>query len=352
MAVIQERKTSDGKIKFRVLVRLKGYPTQSATFDRKTDAKKWAQQTEAAIRERRHFKTAEAKKHTFGEMVDRYLRDSLPNRQKGQQKQKSLLLWWKEALGPYALAEVTPALISEYRDRLLNEYTYRGTQRSPSTVVRYMSALSYVLNLAVNEWEWLEFNPMAKVKKPKEPRGRVRFLDQDERERLLEACQKSRNRFLYTIVVLAISTGMRQGEIINLTWKDIDFKRSQIVLHETKNGERRVVPITGLGYDLLHELRKIRRIDCQLVFPGSDLLKPIDFRNAWERAVKEALIRDFRFHDLRHTAASYLAMNGATLAEIAEVLGHKTLQMVKRYAHLSEAHTAGVVEKMNKKIFG
>ncbi len=209
MAVIQERKTSEGKTRYRVLVRLKGYPAQSATFDRKTDARKWAQHTEAAIREGRHFKTAEAKKHTLGEMIDRYLGDVLPNRKKGQQKQKSLLEWWKEALGPYALAEVTPALISECRDQLLNGTTYRGTQRSPATVVRYMAALSVVFNLAVNEWEWLEVSPMARVKKPKEPRGRVRFLDQEERVRLLDACQNSRSRLLYPIVVLAISSGMR-----------------------------------------------------------------------------------------------------------------------------------------------
>jgi integrase len=352
MAVIQERKTSEGKTRFRVLVRLKGYPAQSATFDRKTDAKKWAQQTESAIREGRHFKTAEAKKHTLGEMIDRYLRDVLPHRKKGQQKQKSLLEWWKEALGPYALAEVTPALIAECRDQLLNGTTYRGTQRSPATVVRYMAALSVVFNLAVNEWEWLEVSPMAKVKKPKEPRGRVRFLDQEERERLLDACHKSRSRLLYPIVVLAISSGMRQGEILGLTWKDVDFIRRRVVLHETKNDERRAVPVTGLAHELLQELSKVRRIDSHLVFPGNNPEKPVDFRHDWEKALKEAKIEDFRFHDLRHTAASYLAMNGATLAEIAEVLGHKTLQMVKRYAHLSEAHTASVVDRMNEKIFG
>ena len=101
----------------------------------------------------------------------------------------------------------------------------------------------------------------------------------------------------------------------------------------------------------MEERTKIRRIDTDLVFPGRRRNRPIDLRTPFETAVKRAGIEDFRWHDLRHSAASYLAMNGATLAEIAEVLGHKTLAMVKRYAHLSQAHTARVVEAMNVKIF-
>jgi integrase len=101
----------------------------------------------------------------------------------------------------------------------------------------------------------------------------------------------------------------------------------------------------------------VRRIDSNLLFPAKEITpqkpqKPINLRRDWEAALKVAEIQDFKFHDLRHSAASYLAMNGASLAEIAEVLGHKTLQMVKRYAHLSEGHTARVVESMNQKIFG
>jgi integrase len=98
-------------------------------------------------------------------------------------------------------------------------------------------------------------------------------------------------------------------------------------------------------------LSKVRRIDSDLVFPHVDGTRPFLLRGPWEGAVKEAKIEDFRFHDLRHSAASYLAMNGATLAEIAEILGHKTLQMVKRYSHLTEQHTSQVVSRMNAAIF-
>lgn len=351
MAVIQERKSADGKVKYRALVRLKGHPPQSATFDRKTDAKKWAQDTESAIRNNRHFKSAEAKKHTVAELIERYSSQVLPNKPKNEKNQRTHLHWWKEQIGYYMLADISSAMVTQCRDKLLSEEITEGKKRSPGTVSRYMTTMSYVMNLALCEWEWIENNPFSRVKKPTEPRGRVRFLDDDERTRLIDICLASSHKSLYPIVVLAISTGMRKGEILNIKWKDIDLSRSRLVLHETKNNERRAIPIVGLAHKILADKSKVRQIDSQLVFPSSDPNKPTCIRKAWDTALSDAKIDDFKFHDLRHTAASYLAMNGATLAEIAEVLGHKTLQMVKRYAHLSEAHTSSVVERMNKKIF-
>lgn len=353
MASIEKRVTDNGKVSYRVKVRLKGYPTQTASFDRITDAKKWAQHTESAIREGRHFKTTEAKKHTFGDMVDRYIKDTLPTKPKSQNKQTMQLNWWKEQLGDYLLADVTTALIVQCRDDLLSSNTRRGTQRSPATVVRYMSALSHAYTIATNEWQWLEDSPMRKVKKPKESRGRVRFLDDNERECLLLACKDSTNECLYLCVVLAISTGMRQMELMNLTWPDVDLKDRYIILHETKNGQRRRVPITSHAYDLLKAHNKVRQINTQLLFPSKRYPdRPFLLRLPFERAIEQAGIDDFKWHDLRHCTASYLAMNGASLPEIAEVLGHKTLAMVKRYAHLSDGHVSSVVESMNNKIFG
>lgn len=357
MASIEKRTTSDGKTAYRVKVRLKGYPVQTGTFERLTDAKKWASSTESAIKEGRHFKTSEAKRHTLAELIDRYIRDVLPSKPKSEDKQKALLGWWREQMGSYALADVTPALIAEYRDKLAGGVTVRGSQRNPATVVRYMAALSVAYTQAVNEWGWIDASPMRKVKKPTESRGRVRFLSDEERARLLKACKESSNPYLYTVVVLALSTGMRQGEIMGLTWDVVDLNKGRAILHETKNGERRAVALTGHALELLKELGKVRRIDSKLLFPSKEIApqkpqKPMDLRTPWETALKKAEISDFKFHDLRHSAASYLAMNGASLAEIAEVLGHKTLQMVKRYAHLSEGHTARVVESMNSKIFG
>src|SRR3990167_6695145 len=352
MASIEKRKTQSGKINFRVKVRLKGFPEQNASFERLTDDRRWAQQTEAAIREGRHFKTTESKRHTLGEMIDRYIRDVLPQKPKNQKNRTLHLNWWKAELGKYALADITPALIAENRDKLAKASTNRGGLRSPSTVVRYLAALSHVFTIAMKEWAWLDDTPMRKVTKPKEPRGRVRFLSDDERPRLLEACKQSDSEYLYTAVVLALSTGGRRMEILGLRWKDVDLTRGAIILHETKNGERRILPLAGHALELMKELSKIRNVNCDLVFPGKDLKKPVDVRTPWETALKRAEIDDFKWHYLRHSCASYLAMNGASLAEIAEILGHKTLQMVKRYAHLSDAHTSKVVARVNEKIFG
>ncbi len=353
MARIKTRTATDGTARYTAEVRLKGYPAQTATFKRKTDATKWVQNTESAIREGRHFKTTESKKHTLGDLVDRYIKDVLPTKPKQAPAQRPQLERWKAELGCYVLADITPALIVEVRDKLLTESAPRGNIRSPATVVRYMAALSHAFTIAVNEWQWLEDSPMRKVKKPKESNGRVRWLDDEERVKLLTACKESPNPMLYLCVILALSSGMRQAELMGLKWQDVNLKDGYLILHETKNGDRRRVPLSGLGLVLLQEYAKIRRIDTPLLFPSErNPQKPIDLRKAFANAMTVAQITDFKWHDLRHCTASYLAMNGASLAEIAEVLGHKTLSMVKRYAHLSDGHVSNVVASMNAKIFG
>lgn len=353
MASIKERKDKDGKVVgYHVQIRIKGHRPEHASFTSKTKMKEWIQNTESAIREGRHFKTTEAKKHTLGELIDRYIRDVLPTKKKSEQKQTAQLIWWKQKIGYHLLSEITPSMIAEQRDRLLHEVTRRKKTRNPSTVVRYLAALSHAFTVAIKEWGWIQDSPISKVTKPKEARGRIRFLDDDERPRLLSICKESHNPFLHVIVVLALSTGMRQAEILNLKWSDVDLDKGRAILHETKNGEIRQVTIAGHALQLLKDLDKVRRLDTQLLFPGKYPKKPIVIRSAWEKAVSKAEILNFRFHDLRHTCASYLAMNGASLAEIAEVLGHKTLAMVKLYAHLSNSHTASVVSRMNDKIFG
>jgi integrase len=357
MATIEKRVTEAGGVSYRVKVRMKGARTQTATFERLTDARKWAGDQESDIRNGRHFKTAEAKRHTVGDMIDRYIADVLPTKPRSEAKQRAQLLRWKDLIGHYTLADATPALIAECRDKLAREAIASATKdkdapaRSPSTVIRYLAALSHAFTIAVKEWGWVDDNPLRKVTKPKEPRGRVRYLRDDERERLLAECKRSDNPALYPAVVLALSTGARRMELMTLKWAKIDFNRRVIVLHETKNGERRSLPLVGHALDVLRERAKVRRIDSELVFPGNNPRVPVDLRASFESALKRAGVTDFRWHDLRHSCASYLAMNGASLAEIAEVLGHKTLQMVKRYAHLSEAHTSRVVERMAERIF-
>jgi len=352
MASIRKRTRKDGSASYRAEIRMKGHPPESKTFPRLTDAKKWVQDTESAIRDGRYFKTRESQRHTLAELIDTFIEDKLPDKKTGA-KTAMQLQWWKGELGHLVLADVTPGRITGGKKKLLAGMTNRGGQRSPSTVNRYLAALSICLSYGVRDLGWLEDSPARKVQKNTESRGRIRFLSDDERTRLLKACKESSNLNLYPIVVLALSTGMRQGEILNLSWQVVDLKLCRITLYETKNGEIRVVPLAGYALDLLREHARVRPIDTDLLFPARYKRNiPGDIRRAWLIAIEMAEIEDFRFHDLRHSAASYLAMNGASMPEIAEILGHKTLQMVKRYSHLSETHTASVVESMNSKIFG
>lgn len=353
MAVIERRKASDGVVHYRVRIRLKGQPPQSATFERITDARRWAQGIEAAIREGRHFKSMEAKKHSLAELIDRYILEVLPSKPKS--KQTSQLIWWKSRIGAQLLANVSQPMLVEQRDYLLRTPLISGKLRSPSTVVRYIAALSHVFSVGVKEWGWVEENPFRKISKPKEPKGRTRFLSDQERIDLLAACRASDCPYLYTIVVLALSTGMRYSEILWLTWDDVNLPKGQITLRETKNGETRVVPLVSHAHDEIAALAKNRRrLDTRLLFPNSNVgehARPYTIRKLWLRALQQANVTNFRFHDLRHSAASYLAMQRGSPSEIAAVLGHKTLQMVKRYAHLSEAHTTNLVRTMNDKMF-
>lgn len=351
MATIESRTARDGEVSYRVKVRLRGAAPVSATFKRITDARRFVQDTESSIRDGRYFRAAEAKRHTLAEVIDRYCRDVLPRKPKAARTQGQQLAWWRKRLGHLLLSDVTSSVVAGARDDLARESSSAGRTRSPATVVRYLAALSHVFAVAQADFGWVSENPLRLVKKPREPRGRVRFLSDEERERLLAACEASESKALCAIVVLALSSGMRRGEILGLRWEDVDLRRRVLVLHDTKNGERRRVPLVGRAADELIRLNALRESTERLVFPGRAFGKPLDIKRAWETALRRAEIEDFRFHDLRHCAASYLAMSGATLAEIAEVLGHKTLAMVKRYSHLTEAHTRGVVERMNSRIF-
>ncbi len=343
MASIEKRINKDKSISYRVKVCIKGYPEETATFDKITDARIWATNTESSIREQRYFKSKN-NRHTLGDLIDRYIDTILVRKPKSIAHQKQQLLWWKERIGLYNLNDVNAAMISETRDKLVKV--------SASTINRYMAALNHAFNIAIKEWEWLEVSPMRNIKKLKEPRGRTRYLSDAERVRLLEACKESSYPDLYTIVVVAISTGARKMELLSLKWKDVYFDRNAIILHETKNGEIKRLPLVGKAYELLKNLESSERNIDSYVFVKRNPTKPVNIEYEWRKALKKANIENFKYHDLRHTAASYLTMNSASPIEVAEMLGHKSLQMVSRYSHLSDSHTTNVARSMNKKIFG
>ena len=356
MATFEIRISETGHTSIRVKVRLKGRSPEFATFSRMTDAKRWAHSTEAAIREGRHFKTAEAKRHTLEEVIDRYLKEVLPLHPRNASNTKRHLAWWKSQLGSLLLSDIGPAKVVESRTLLQTEPIQtgksKGKLKSNATVLRYLASLSHAYTIAMKDWAWVDDNPVLKISKPRAARGRERYLSDAERQALLAACKQSTSKFLHPVVVLAISTGMRRGEIMNLRWSDVDMQRGQIILTKTKNDTSRALPLVGLAKELLQKIHDSHPAANAYIFYGNDPQKFVDLTQPWKTALARAKLTDFRFHDLRHTTASYLAMNGATTMEIAAVLGHKTLAMVKRYSHLANSHTSKVVTAMNDKIFG
>ena len=333
MATIRKRDGKNGS-SYQVQIRIKDGGIESASFKSLTKAKIWAQSVEASIRDGKHFTKNAAKKHTLSDLIERFL-DHPSLKDKTKLNYGPQLKWWISQLGDNKLADITPDKISRLRDGLLK----KGFQKSSTN--RYIAALSSAYSMAVKEFGWIDINPCSRVRKLSEPRGRTRFLTDDERERLLNSCEESNTKELLIIVLLALSTGARKNEIRWLRWDDVNIQTGTVIFRETMNGTIRSVPIVGRGLDLMREWGKIRRLDTDLVFPGRNPKHPVLFEKSWKRALKESNIEDFRFHDLRHSAASYLIMAGVHMRTVAEILGHKTFAMVQRYSHLSPEHLRG-----------
>lgn len=346
---IEKRLRKDGKISYRARVVQHG-KLKTKTFATQTKAKIWGQKLEPMLREDPSLLGFETNKRTFGDFVDRYIEKELPKDPKSLAKAKLHLLWWKKHLGKQILSYITPPMLAELRDKLMTEMTYRGRLRSSSTANRYIATLSKAFNVAVKEWAWLKENPFKKITRPKEGKARDRFLEKDEIQTLLAASKKVNSDHLYPFVLFALSTGARKGEILNLEWADIDFQRSVATFRETKNGESRSVSLNPSLVALLCKERLRRAIFSRFVFPSKDGKKPADIRTAWENAVKLSGLRAVTIHSLRHTCASHLAMQGASTLEIAAILGHRTLAMVKRYSHLSTSSTAAALNRMNEEV--
>ena len=351
MASIQTRE-KNGKPSHTVKIRVKGSPPVFKTFSRLTDARNWAQKTESDIREGLYFKKHESRKHTLKELIKRYTEEILPHKPKVIYDYKTNLKWFEKKIGHCLLSDISPSLLKSLREELSNEKTKHNPKRTNASTNRYMACLSSMFSTAMKEFEWMNENPCRLLSKLPENNARVRFLDDDERERLLEACRTSSNKSLYLVVVLSLATGCRKNEIFSLRWDQIDLINGAIKVEDSKNNCTRFAPLKNHALDLIREHSKVRRIDTPLVFLSrKNPQKPIDFRKPWEKALAKAGIEDFRWHDLRHSCASYYAMNGATPRELAELLGHKTLQMVQRYSHFSNAHLSNLADDMTKKIF-
>lgn len=277
---------------------------------------------------------------TFNALLDFYFSEYLPAKApRTQAQQRGFLTRLRPTMGPLPVIALTRAYLRAWRDRL-------SQRLKPGTVHQYMDVLSAVLTVAVEDLEWIPSHPMRKVRKPPASPKRVRFLTPDEQQRLLAACRASQNPGLYPLVLLALATGARRGELFSLRWRDVDVERGYFRLEHTKNQEPRAVALPPLAVSVLREWRGSVWEQGAWVFPRKGEKAGFPGEYAWRQALTQAEIADFRFHDLRHTCASYLAMSGARLEEIADVLGHKSLQVTWRYRHVVLPHTAAVVGRM------
>ncbi len=338
------------------MVRRRGYDAQYRTFGRLADARAFAHKSETAINDGEAGQIREARRKTLADAIDRYLAEVIAGRR--DKSAKRHFKYWRDRLGHVRIGSVTPDMLAAAKGDLLATQSRLGSTLSQATVRLYLASLSALFKRARMEWRWTRSNPVSDVVKPKSSQERVRFLSDPERIKLLDECSKSSDPRLHPFVMLALSSGARAGELYGLRWSDVyldrgtaEAPRGIAVLRRTKNKENRPIPLRGGSYRAVSSMLEFKNSDADLVFPAFSGSR-FNYMKPFKRAVAAAGIKNFRFHDLRHTCASYLAMNGATTAEIAEVLGHKTLAMVKRYSHMSEGHVGGVVERMNEKFIG
>ena len=241
----------------------------------------------------------------------------------------------KNSFGPVRLADVRRGDVQKY-------ITERSAVVCASSVVREMNVLKHLLNLAV-DWELIPLNPCERVKPPRVPAGRVRYLQPTELRVVLEACPL----WLRPIVALLVCTGMRRSEVLGLRWLDVDRQGGRIMLPQTKNGDGRTVWLNALAGQALDSVSRNGALPTARVFPASDQVSPENVSLAFLRACRKVGIADFRLHDLRHTAASWLRMQGADIHTVAQLLGHKDLRMAARYQHLSPTYLQAAVKGLD-----
>jgi integrase len=278
---------------------------------------------------------------TLAQAADRYLASKARKRTIEEDRRQLELL--KLEFGTETpLAEITASRISEYKAKRLAAVRKIGRgeaavdrRLTAAAVNRPLALLRHLLRLAHEEWEAIDSVP--RIRLEKEPQGRLRWLAQEEIIRLLEAAAKSRNKELRAAVILALNTGLRLGELIGLTWDRVDLSRGVIRLEMTKSGRRREVPMNSASYATLVGLG-----------PKSSgrVFRTRYIKTAYNNAVEAAQLDDVTFHTLRHTFASWAVMRGVALKELQELLGHSSLAMTMRYAHLAPEHLRTAVSRL------
>lgn len=324
---------------WQAIIRRKGHPDESKTFRIKVDAEAWARDIESKIDKGIFVSASGAERTIFSDLAKAFRSDFAPKHYKVRADEKEAwrfqLARLEDFFGAYSLAGIDQKLVAKFRDLRLKGISGRKPV-GESTVRKEIFLLSKVLGFAEREQGITlpRGNPVEKIRKPSEGNSRDRRLSANEWTRLEVQLQKSSNPYLYPAVQLAIETAMRQGELLTLHWNNIDRQRGLAFLPETKNGEARTVPLSSRS---LAVLNNFAQTTSGVVLP----VERLTLYHAFIAACKRADIDDYTFHDLRHEALSRLAERGDfSVLELAEVSGHKTIQMLKRYTHLNAERLA------------
>jgi len=312
---------------WRVNIRHDGKKIQKSL---KTSNKKLAKTIEAKllaeIVEGTYYEKLIGRKKTFKDLMDKFLKVHAPKVSANMQKSyRTSLKHLDSFFGKSNLLSITPRNISKYK-MLRND---EGA--APATINRELAMLSKAFSLAVKEWQWLKDNPVLKVPKEKEDNKRDRWLSDDEEASLLEHSPE----WLRDIILFNLHTGLRQDELLSLTWDRVDMVRKTILIKETKNGKPRTIPLNRDALDILETKSKVVSFKSQIVFHSKSGTK-IDkhnLRRAFVIAMERAGTEEFTYHSLRHTFATRLAQSGVDLYKISKLLGHLNIMTTQRYAH-------------------
>lgn len=311
--------------RWQAQVRRRGMKPRAKSFDTKLEAEKWARDLETQVD---RFGSAPDTKilesTTLGDLLERYQREVSPTKRGSVQETQRLEVLRRHELAYRSLVGLSPQDIASFRDERLQNV-------AASTTVRELAILSHVVEVAIRDWGLpLNRNVVKMVRRPVIRNERSRRLTGDEEQRLLTGCEIGKTPCLKTLLTIAIETGMRRSEILGLRWCDISHNRRVAVLHMTKNGERREVPLSQRAYDALNTWRGVNGDDAERVFP----LSAGGLEQIWRRLLDRTNITNLRFHDLRHEAVSRLFERGLNVMEVSIISGHKELRMLRRYSHL------------------
>jgi integrase len=320
MGTIQTRKDKEGVLTYRAMVRMRGYPHQSRTFTRRTDAKDWIRKTEQLVKDD-NLPSAEAGRTTLLDALDRYLREITPSKKGKKREQGRVKAWKRHPLAHRFLSQLRGADFAKHRDER------RAEGRAENTIRIELALISKLYKVAARDWgmEGLR-NPIASLTMPGGSRKRERRLSVEEETALLSELAKA-GPYMAPLASLATETAMRQGELLALTWADVDLQKRIARLHDTKNSVPRDVPLSSAALEILKALPRSLEAATP-VFP----LKQDDVIRAFRRACTAAAIENLKFHDLRHEATSRIC-DRLPMHEAMRVTGHKTPAMLMRYYH-------------------